>query len=175
MKRWILCLLLLMALTACGRSDQSNAGPVTGGNDQPNGKLIIVHPEPEPIRPTSTPYIPHVNGTLVEIDMVQSALQPSIAVTMLSTQTLHLFSSETNLVGFEWGIQFDPMHIVASEDGKPLKSIVGYTLYDPNAPKNILLKPLGPGTSDVIVYLGYKMCTGCDTISPITTYTITVQ
>lgn len=173
MKRWILWWLLL-GLAACGRSEQTTTG--TGEWMQMEGKLITVYPTPRAIEPTSTPYVPQLNGASIEIDMTEAALRSRFAVTMWHTQTLHLFSAASNLLYFEWGIQFEPTAIAATLDGEPVASIEGFMPYDPNGPpENLRLTPLVPGTSVMTVYLRYDVCADCYTASPITIYTITVE
>ncbi len=174
MKRWILACLIVIGLTACGRSDQPNTGAGPAPESYTYEPLVTVEDSgtPRPAEATVPPYIPAVNGTMLVIDMVAVGRWPAFAVTMQATQTIHLFSSLNDISSFEWGIEFDPASIAASRDGNPLASIEGFTFDEPT---NILLKPLAPGTIVFTVFLQYQRCVGCDTAFRETTYTITVH
>ncbi len=174
MKRWILSCLVVISLTACGRSDQSLTGAGPAPESYTYEPLVTVEDSgtPRPAEPTVPPYIPAVNGTMVAIDMVAAGRWPAFEITMQATQTIHLFSSLNEIPSFEWGIKFDPATITASRDGNPLVSIEGFTVDEPT---NIMLKPLVPGTIVLTVFLQYQRCVECDIASRETTYTITVH
>jgi hypothetical protein len=170
MKRIIVGIVLLSALIACGRSDQTSSTG-NGAPDLPPNVMRLTGTS-IPVPPTPTAYVPAMSGNMVEIDTAIAGTRGQVAITMQDDQVLHLTSSVHDAPSFEWSIEFDPQTFGASVAGEPYRASQGF---EPYPPDGWILTPLENGTYPLTINLRYDPCADCDTVSRYTIYTITIK
>lgn len=170
MKQRIIGIIVLTVLTACGRSDQA----ASTGNGAPDLPLTMqwLSGTPIPDPPTGTPYRPIVRNTVVELDTTIAGNSSQFAVSIPRDHGLHLVASTEMFPSFEWSVEFDPQIFRVFVHDQPYTASQGF---EPYPAGGWMMRPLQQGTYPLTIHLRLDPCTGCDTVSRSTVYTVTID
>jgi hypothetical protein len=170
MKRRIIGIIVLTLLTACGRAEQA-ASTGNGAPDlPPTMRWISGTPIPDP--PTGTPYRPLVRNNVVDLDSTIAGNSSQFALSIRLDHVLHLVASTETFPYFEWSVEFDPQVFRVFVHDQPYTASQGF---EPYPAGGWMMLPLQQGTYPLTIHLRLDPCTGCDTVSRSTVYTVTID